>query len=69
MGPFKKYVTCIMTIFTLTKKLLNEEKDHFFAHMAASAYDVISTEVENHIFERNWIFRHLSIYNQPTLTK
>ena len=53
MGPFKKYVTYIMTIFTLTKKLLNEEKDHFFAHMAASAYDVISTEVENHIFERN----------------
>ena len=37
--------------------------------MAASAYHVIWTEVENHIFKHNWIFRHLCIYKQPTLTK
>ena len=26
-------------------------------------------EVENHIFNHNWIFWHLCIYKQPTLTK
>ena len=37
--------------------------------MAASSYHVISKEVENHIFRHNWIFRHISMYKQPTLTK
>ena len=36
--------------------------------MAASACHVISTEVENHIFKHNYIFRYLRIYKQPTLT-
>ena len=36
--------------------------------MAASAYHVISVEVENHIFKHNLIFRHLCIYKRPTLT-
>ena len=33
--------------------------------MTASAYHVISTEVENHIFKRKWIFRHLCIQSNP----
>ena len=37
--------------------------------MAALAYRVISTEVENHIYKRNLIFRNFFIYKQPTLTK
>ena len=45
------------------------EGKRFFAHMAALTYHVISTEVENHIFKHNWIFRHFCIYKQPTLTK
>ena len=36
--------------------------------MAASAYHVISKEVENQFFRRNWIFRQ-RVYKQPTLTK
>ena len=90
MGPFKKYVTCIMAIFTpsnfitfcqfysttsfvlFTKfhyETIEWEERRFFVYMAASAYHVISTEVENHIFKHNWIFRHSWIYKQPTLTK
>ena len=45
------------------------EEKRFFAYLAASAYHVISTEVENHIFKHDSIFRHLCIYKQPTLTK
>ena len=37
--------------------------------MAASAYHVISKEVENHIFRPNLIFRHTCMYKQPTLRK
>ena len=37
--------------------------------MAASSYQVISKEVENHIFRYNWVFRRICIYKQPTLTK
>ena len=33
--------------------------------MAASVYDVIPKEVENHIFKHNLIFRHLCVYEQP----
>ena len=39
-----------------------------FVYMAASAYHVISKEVENHIFRHNWIFRRTCMYKQPTLT-
>ena len=37
--------------------------------MAASAYRVMSTQVENDIFKRSWNFRQFCIYKQPTLTK
>ena len=90
MGPFKKYVTCIMAFFTpfnfvtlcqfycttspvsftkLHQETIEWEGKRFFAYMAASAYHVISTEVENYIFKHDWIFRHFCIYKQPTLTK
>ena len=36
-----------------TKKLYNERKEDFFAYMAASAYCVISQEVENQIVRHN----------------
>ena len=41
----------------------------FFAYTATLAYRVISTEVVNHIFKHNWIFRHLCVYKQLTSTK
>ena len=83
MRPFKKYVTCIMKLFTafnfvttfpvsfskLHQETIEWEGKRFFAYLAALAYHVISTEVENHIFKHNWIFRHFCIYKQPTLTK
>ena len=69
MGPFKKYVTCIMANFTtfnfvnftlppplrhsLNLETIEREERKFFAYMAASAFQVISTEVENHIFKDN----------------
>ena len=37
--------------------------------MAASAYHVISKEVENHINSQNWIFRRTCMQKQSTLTK
>ena len=37
--------------------------------MTASAYRVISKEVENQIFRHNWIFRHTYVYKQSTLIK
>ena len=37
--------------------------------MAASAYHVISKEVENHINRQNWIFRRTCMQKQSTLTK
>ena len=52
-----------------TKKLYDWDKRRLFAYMAASAYHVISKEVENRIFRQNWIFRHTCMYKQPTLTK
>ena len=90
MGPFKKYITCIMAFFTqfnfvtlcqfycttspvsftkLHEETIEWEGKRFFAYAAASAYHFISTEVENHIFKHDWIFRHLCIYKQPTLTE
>ena len=44
------------------------EKKIFLAYMTASAYHVISKEVENHIFDTiEFLETHLS--KQPTLTK
>ena len=37
--------------------------------MAASAYHVILKEVENQIFRHSWVFRHICVCKQPTLTK
>ena len=36
--------------------------------MAASAYRVVSKEIENQIFRHNGNFRHTCVYKQPTLT-
>ena len=36
--------------------------------MTASAYHVISKEVEKRIFRHNRTFRHTFMYQQPTLT-
>ena len=46
-------------LFTkLHEETIEWEERRFFAYMAALVYQVISTEVENQIFEHNWIFRH-----------
>ena len=83
MGPFKKYVTCIMAFFTpfnfvtlcqfycttspvsftkVPQETIEREGKRFFPYMAASAYHIILTEVENHIFKHDSIFRQLYIY-------
>ena len=66
MAPFKKSPQLTLLHFVnftrslplcyllnLTKKLYNERKEDFFAYIAASAYHVITKEVENHIFKHN----------------
>ena len=74
MGPFKKYVPCIMAFFTpfnfcdnlsillydfpcvihkTSSRNYRIGGKKFFAYMAASAYHVISTEIENHIFKHD----------------
>ena len=74
MGPFKKYVICIMAFFIpfnfvtlcqfyctispvsftkLPQETIEREGKRLFAYMAASAYHVISTEAENHIFKHD----------------
>ena len=40
---------------------MREKKKDFLYYMAASAYHVISKEVENHVFKHNRIFRHTFI--------
>ena len=45
------------------------EKRKLFVYMTASAYHVISKEVENCIFRHNHIFGHTWMYKKPILTK
>ena len=40
-------------LFTKNKKLWNKRKEDLFAYTAVSAYQIISKEVENHIFRHN----------------
>ena len=56
------YSINFLVLFTKNKKLWNErKKKDFLYYMAASAYHVISKEVENHVFKHNRIFRHTFI--------
>ena len=56
-------------LFTkLHEKTIKLEKISFFAYIAASAYHIISKEVENHIFRHKLIFRYTCMYKQHTLT-
>ena len=51
------YCTTSPVPFTkLHQETIEREGKRFFAYMATSAYHVISTEVENHIFKHVWIF-------------
>ena len=61
--------TSAVSFSKLHQETIEWEGKRFFAYMAASAYHVISAEVENYIFKHDWIFRHFCIYKQPTLTK
>ena len=45
------------------------EERRFLVYMAASAYHVISKELENRVFRHNRIFRHKCMYKQTILTK
>ena len=38
-------------------------------YLSASAYHVISKEVENHIFRHNCMFRYTCMHKQPILTR
>ena len=44
---------------------MREKKN--FVYMTASAYHVLSKDVENQIFRRSRVFRHTCIYKQPML--
>ena len=67
---FQFYSTNFLVSFSkLHQEPIQWEGKRFFAYMAALAYYVISTAVENHTFKHNWIFRHFCIYKQPILTK
>ena len=64
------YCTTYPVSFTkLHQETIEWEGKRFFAYVAASAYHVISTEIENHIFRHDRIFRHICIYKQAILTK
>ena len=52
-----------LELFTKHNKLWIERKEDFFVYMAASAYHVISKDVENRIFRKNCIFRRTCMYN------
>ena len=62
------YSITSIVLFTKNNKLWNKRKN-IFVCMAASAYHVISKEVENWVFRHNCIFRHTCLYKQPILTK
>ena len=58
--------------FTLLLPLcyaLKWENARLFVYMAASAYCVISKELDNGIFRHNCIFRHTFTYKNPIMTK
>ena len=38
-----------------------------FVYMTASAYHILSKDVENQIFRRSRVFRHTCMYKQPML--
>ena len=53
--------------FSLNK--IRTERKEDFGYVAASAYHLISKEVENRIFKQKSIFRHTCMYKQPILIK
>ena len=57
------YSITFFVLFTKNNKLRIKEKK-IFVYMAASAYHVISKEVENHVFRHNHIFRYTCMYKQ-----
>ena len=63
------FTTSPVSFTKLHQETIAWKGKRFFVYMAVSAYHVISSEVENHIFKHDWSFRHLCIYKQPTLTK
>ena len=56
MEPFKHFACVIHQTSIRNYRIRKKE---------ASAYHVISKEVKNHIFRRNWIFRHTFCTNNP----
>ena len=62
------FITSRIIHYTSLRNYKMREKKIFLAYMTASAYHVISKEVENHIFDTiEFLETHLS--KQPTLTK
>ena len=56
MGPLKHF-PCVIHQTSIRNYRIRKKE--------ASAYHVISKEVKNHIFRRNWIFRHTFCINNP----
>ena len=44
---------------------MKEKKIYIYIYMRASAYNVISKEVENRVFRKNRIFRHKLRISNP----
>ena len=59
------HLSCVIH---LKQQTMEREKRRVFVYMAASAYHVISKEVENCVFRHNHIFRRTFMYKQPILT-
>ena len=57
------YSNTSLVLFTKNNKLWNERKEEDL--LPASAYHVISEEVENRVFRDIRIFRHTYTYNNP----
>ena len=60
------HLSCVIH---LKQQTMEREKRRVFLYMAASAYHVISKEVENCVFRHNHIFRRTFMYKQPILTR
>ena len=63
------YSVIYLVLFTKNNKLWNEKKVDFFCICGCCSVHVISKEVENRVFRRNWIFRPTYFYKQPILTR
>ena len=64
---YQLYSIAFSVLITKIRNYIMREK--IFLCIAVIAYQVISKEVENHIFRHYWILRHTCMYKKPILAK